>query len=59
MEAELRSGIPGVEVELIEGDGGVFDVRYDDELIFSKKKTKENRFPEDGEISRLVKGRLP
>ena len=59
MEAELKSSFPGLKVELIEGDGGVFDVRYDGEMIFSKKKTKEDRFPGDGEIARLVKDRLP
>ena len=55
MEAELRSSFPGLKVELIKSGGGVFDVRYNDELIFSKKETKENRFPEDGEITDLVK----
>ena len=54
MEAELRSSIPGLKVELIKGDGGVFDIRYNDDLIFSKKKTEENRFPEDGEITKLI-----
>ena len=54
MEAELRSSIPGLKIELIKGDGGIFNVRYNDELIFSKKKTKENRFPEDGEITKLI-----
>ncbi|MBN2184200.1 MAG: Rdx family protein [Candidatus Krumholzibacteriota bacterium] len=54
MEAELRSSFPELKIELIRGDGGIFDIRYDDLLIFSKKKTKENRFPEDGEITRLI-----
>jgi len=36
-------------VELIGGSGGIFDVRVDGRLIFSKKET--GRFPENGEIS--------
>jgi len=38
----------GVECELIEGSGGVFDVRLDGKLIYSKHQT--GRFPEDEEI---------
>ena len=41
-----------VEVELIGGSGGVFDVRADGRLIFSKKET--GRFPESGEVSSLL-----
>jgi selenoprotein W-related protein len=38
----------GAAVELIEGGGGVFDVRLDDRLIYSKHET--GRFPDDQEI---------
>lgn len=38
----------GIKPELIEGSGGVFEVKVDGSLIFSKKK--EGRFPEDDEI---------
>ncbi len=38
----------GIEVELIEGSGGAFEVRRDGELIFSKFQI--GRFPEDAEI---------
>jgi len=37
-----------IEPKLIEGSGGVFDVRVDGRLIFSKHET--GRFPEDQEI---------
>ena len=37
-----------VEPELIKSGGGVFEVRADGELIFSKKQL--GRFPEEGEI---------
>jgi selenoprotein W-related protein len=38
----------GIEPELIEGSGGVFDVTVDGKLIYSKFQT--GRFPEDDEI---------
>ena len=47
MEAELVDQL-GVDVELIRGGGGVFDVVANGQLIFSKHK--ENRFPETSEI---------
>ena len=43
MKAQL-----GVEVELIEGDKGIFDVVADNQLIFSKHS--EGRFPDEQEI---------
>ncbi len=38
----------GIEPKLIEGAGGVFDVKVDGKLIFSKHEV--GRFPEDREI---------
>jgi selenoprotein W-related protein len=35
--------------------GGVFEVEYENELIFSKKEV--GRFPDIGEILNLIKGR--
>ena len=43
-----------VEVELIPGSGGVYEITRDGRTIFSKKQL--NRFPEEGEILRLVRG---
>lgn len=34
--------------EMIKGGGGIFEVRVDDKLIFSKKQV--GRFPEPSEI---------
>lgn len=48
MKAALEQNFPDIEVELIEGSGGVFEVERDGELIFSKKKL--GRFPEHEEI---------
>jgi len=44
----------GVEAELIAGDGGVFEVRVDGELVFDKAQT--GRFPKPGEVAALVQG---
>ncbi len=38
----------GIEVELIKGAAGVFDVIADDTIVFSK--VEEQRFPQDIEI---------
>jgi selenoprotein W-related protein len=38
----------GIESKLIEGAGGIFDVKVDGKLIFSKHES--GRFPEDAEI---------
>ena len=47
MEAELR-GDPNLTIELVEGDRGVFDVRADGALIYSKRA--EGRFPTAAEV---------
>ena len=39
--------------QLFKGDGSDFDVYVDNVLIFSKKK--EGRFPNEGEVERLIK----
>jgi len=38
----------GIKSELIEGSGGIFDVKLDGKLIYSKFRT--GRFPEHQEI---------
>ena len=52
---EILKSYPDVEVILEESDGGRFDVIYEDDppgLLFSKDE--HNRFPEDGEIIKLI-----
>jgi selenoprotein W-related protein len=44
-----------VSPTLIEGRGGIFDVRLDDELIFSKHEL--NRFPEGDEVLEAIGSR--
>jgi predicted Rdx family selenoprotein len=38
----------------IKGGGGIFDVKCDGKLIYSKLNTRGQRFPNDGEISGLI-----
>jgi selenoprotein W-related protein len=45
---ELRSRYAEIDVELIEGSGGAFEVRHEGELVYSKNQM--GRFPDDGEI---------
>ncbi|MBU8921661.1 MAG: Rdx family protein [Bacteroidales bacterium] len=52
MEAELRDVFDDIDVELIDGRGGVFDVHVDEELIYSKHET--GRFPDDDEIVSII-----
>lgn len=42
----------GVEAKLIEGAGGIFDVKADGKLIYSKHET--GQFPEESEVIRLL-----
>jgi selT/selW/selH-like putative selenoprotein len=45
-----------VRPELIKGRNGVFEVTLGGDTIYSKKAT--GRFPEPGEVERLLAGRL-
>lgn len=54
MEAELKANYPDSNIELIKGGGGIFDVKCNGKLIFSKLNIAGQRFPMDGEISGLI-----
>lgn len=54
MADELR-GAFGAEAELEDGTRGIFDVYVDGELVFSKHA--EQRFPDPGEVVRLIEKR--
>jgi len=43
----------GLESELIPSSGGVFEIEYGGNLVFSKKKL--GRFPDQGEVLGLIK----
>jgi selT/selW/selH-like putative selenoprotein len=55
VEAELSANFPDSKIELIRGSGGIFEVKCDDKLIFSKKSARSQRFPDKGEITQLIK----
>jgi selenoprotein W-related protein len=42
-----------VEAELLASHGGVFEVRVDGKLVFSKRSL--GRFPNDGEVLELIR----
>jgi len=43
----------GIESELIASSGGVFEIEYGGNLVFSKKDL--GRFPDQGEVLGLIK----
>jgi len=49
--AELKDAF-SVETKLIEGSKGIFDVKVDGKLVYSKYET--NRFPEEGEVAQRI-----
>jgi selenoprotein W-related protein len=44
------------EVVLIPGTGGIFEIRFDGEILFSRKTT--GRFPETKEIKQQIRDRV-
>jgi len=44
----------GIKAELIKGIGGVFEIKLNDILLFSKKEL--HRFPEENEVESLISG---
>ena len=55
MEAELKANYPDSNIKLIKGDGGIFDVKCNGKLIYSKQNIEGRRFPNEGEITTLIK----
>jgi selenoprotein W-related protein len=44
------------EVALVPGTGGVFEIRLNGEMVFSKKQAQ--RFPESKELKQLIRDRI-
>ncbi|MDB5261304.1 MAG: SelT/selW/selH selenoprotein [Adhaeribacter sp.] len=44
------------EVALVPGTGGIFEVRLNEELIYSRKEA--GRFPESKELKQLIRDRI-
>lgn len=55
LAAEISEAL-GLEAELVKGSGGVFDVKADDAIIFSKRD--EGRFPENAEVIETLQARI-
>ena len=53
--AALRDTFPGAEVSLTPSGGGVFEVRLDDGLVFSKRAL--GRHPQPGEVVGLIRAK--
>ena len=56
LEVELKTKFPKVDTKLISSGGGVFEITLDNNLIFSKKALE--RFPEEGEVEKLIRGKM-
>jgi selT/selW/selH-like putative selenoprotein len=56
VEAELKAKFPDSNIKLIRGKDGIFDVKCNGKLIYSNMK--EHRFPNDGEVSALIGGKI-
>lgn len=52
MAAEIKDRL-GLEARLIRGGGGVFELRREGRVLYSKKET--GSFPAPGEASRLLR----
>lgn len=55
MEAALQEEM-GIAADLVKGDRGIFEVRADGDLIYSKKACGDE-FPTHTEIIRLLRAR--
>jgi len=57
LEDELIKNFDNISVELIRGSGGVFEVKVDGEMVFSKSSgpNATYRFPNEGEVSKLIR----
>jgi selT/selW/selH-like putative selenoprotein len=54
LASALTAAYPDIEIELIKGKGGCFEVVVDGNLVFSKKATGRHTSPE--EVLSLIKG---
>ena len=55
MAAEIKNDL-NVETVLVEGSRGIFDVRLDGQVVYSKAKS--HKFPDPGEVSGLLRNKL-
>ena len=53
LEEELKTNFSNVQIDLIKGSGGIFEVLVNEKLIFDKLNT-EFRFPKENEITNKI-----
>ena len=53
MAAELTEAFPDLEVKLIPGSGGIFEVNLDGVVVFSKKRV--GRHAQPGEVVEAIR----
>ena len=53
MKAALENAFPDIDVEMVKGKGGAFEIRSGDALVFSKKKA--GSFPTHEDNIKLLK----
>jgi len=51
--AELKREFPHADVRLVPSSGGVFEVKVDDKLVFSKRALRRHAQP--GEVVELIR----
>jgi len=54
VEDELNAAFSEINVQLIPGHGGVFEVALNNKMIYTKSDT--GRFPDAGEITDIITG---
>ncbi len=54
MEKEIKAKYPDSNIKLISGSNGIFDIKVNGRLIYSKHETPGRRFPDEGEITGLI-----
>jgi len=56
LEEELKANFNDISVELIRSAGGVFEVKVNGNMIFSKNSgpNATYRFPDEGEVTNLI-----
>jgi selT/selW/selH-like putative selenoprotein len=55
LAAELKEAWPETDIRLVASSGGVFEVKVNGDLIFSKKSLR--RHAEPGEVVKLIRAR--
>ena len=55
MAAELTEAFPDLEVKLIPGSGGIFEVNLDGVVVFSKKRV--GRHAQPGEVVEALRAK--